>query len=173
MVTFIPLRSLKPVLYSLKDRTWKITDFGLTMPGTSSVARTTVYARGTVGYRAPELLTENTSRYTNRLDIFSVGCIFFELSFCCKAFRDDFAIRQYAINGEILPMPATSDVIPDEGRKEIITDLIRQMIDIDPSKRPRASKLFSIFALGATHQPPKPESTESPGTITTPAAAAS
>jgi serine/threonine protein kinase len=151
MVLSISLaKSLIIVLYSLKDHAWKIADFGLTVPGSSSVVQTTQYSRGTAGYRAPELITESTSRYTNKVDIFAIGCILFELVFRAKAFRDDFAVQQYALSrGGQLSIPATSDVCPDERRRQFIAHYIHQMIQIDPSKRLRASDLCIVFEIGS------------------------
>jgi len=127
------------------------------------MAQTTQYSRGTSGYRAPELITEITNRYTNKVDIFAVGCIFFELVFRTKAFRDDFAVRQYALaSGERLVIPATSDACPDERRRELISQTIYQMIHIDPLKRPRAHDLCMMFGLEATNLSTQSSSTSLP-----------
>jgi serine/threonine protein kinase len=65
------------VLYSPSQRLWKVADFGMTSDGTSRREVTTKYGRGTTGYRAPELV--RTSQYNNKVDIFAIGYIFFEL----------------------------------------------------------------------------------------------
>jgi len=125
---YLSIPSLIIVLYSLKDHTWKIADFGLTVEGSSSIAQTTNYSRGTSGYRAPELLSEGTMsaiRYTNKVDIFAIGCILFELVFRTKAFREDFAVLQYSLTPEeALTIPTASDVCPDEKRRQFISQTI-------------------------------------------------
>jgi serine/threonine protein kinase len=67
---------------------WKIVDFGVTSEATSSRAIPTIHARGTGGYRAPEILNESPV-FTNKVDIWALGCIFFELYTGEKAFHDD------------------------------------------------------------------------------------
>jgi serine/threonine protein kinase len=60
----------------------------------------TLYARGTPCYRAPELIRESHGvgterKYTNAVDIWSLGCVLFELLFRKKAFKDDFSVHEY------------------------------------------------------------------------------
>jgi serine/threonine protein kinase len=50
--TYMPL-----VLYSSRRHAWKIADFGFSAEGTSEFPRSSVLARGTPGYRPPELAT--------------------------------------------------------------------------------------------------------------------
>jgi serine/threonine protein kinase len=65
-----------------------VVDFGLTSEGTANRAQTTVNARGTPGYVAPELLATKAI-YTNNVDIWSIGCILYELCEGRKAFSYD------------------------------------------------------------------------------------
>jgi len=88
------------VLYSAKDQCWKITDFGLTSEGTSNRLVTTRYARGKPCYRAPELLSNEKGGYSNKLDMWSLGCILFELVTGAKAFASDYAVFEYRLNPE-------------------------------------------------------------------------
>ena len=62
-----------------KDGHWKIADFGLTSEATSNRLVTSRSARGKPSYRAPELLRETKAGYNNKADIWSLGCIGFEL----------------------------------------------------------------------------------------------
>ena len=41
---------------------------------------------GTASYRAPELITGEKLTYTRQVDIWAIGCIFFELAFNRKSF---------------------------------------------------------------------------------------
>lgn len=96
---FFPLScALSEVLYSGQDRTWKIADFGLAAQGTSRHAQTTRYARGTDGYRAPELM-QYPQTYNNKVDIWAYGCIAYELVVKRRAFEADWKTMQYALAG--------------------------------------------------------------------------
>jgi serine/threonine protein kinase len=75
------------VLYSHTEQAWKIADFGLTVEGTSKKAHTTQYSKGTCSYRAPELIQlDDKGTYTNKVDIWAMGCILYEIVFRSKAF---------------------------------------------------------------------------------------
>lgn len=54
--SIFPLLTL--VLYSEQYKCWKIADFGTASTATSKRLNTTRYARGTAGYRAPEILVK-------------------------------------------------------------------------------------------------------------------
>lgn len=97
------------VLYSSKDSLWKLVDFGLTAEGSSKTNRITKYARGTPGYRAPEFLEsdEKPGSYNNKVDIWAVGCILYELTTRKRAFKTDFAVHSYVTSAK------NKDVIPD------------------------------------------------------------
>jgi serine/threonine protein kinase len=100
------------VLYSQKENIWKLTDFGLTRDGSSQIAHVTRYSRGSECYRAPELLLGHP--YTNKVDIWPLGCILFELVFGSKAFSNDFAAFQYANSGKTFIVPPIPDDLLDE-----------------------------------------------------------
>ena len=140
---------LIPVLYSHNDQAWKIADFGLTSEGASITAQTTRYARGTPSYRAPELICDFKAKYTNKIDIWAIGCIFYELVFKNKAFAGDGAVLEYArdntYSGYLLPLPFEQDTVTDEARKAFISRIIPQMLKINPFERPRAEELYKRF----------------------------
>ena len=134
------------VLYSVYDKTWKITDFGLTAEGTSRRAQTTKYSRGTSSYRAPELLKEQAT-YTNKVDIWALGCIFHDVIYLKKAFKDDYRVMHYGSQRN-LNLPVTSKTIGDERVVAPLKSVILEMLNKEPTKRPAASdvqqKLDSI-----------------------------
>ena len=138
---------LIPVLYSHKDQAWKIADFGITSEGTSRNALTTRYSRGTSSYRAPELIRDG--KYTNKIDIWAIGCIFYELVFKSKAFSGDASVLNYALDnissGHILSLPFEPDIVTDEARKVFISRIILQMLNTDPFKRPEAEQVYKRF----------------------------
>jgi len=134
------------VLYSHKDQAWKIADFGLTQEGTSKKALTTRYSRGTSSYRAPELLLDE--RYTNKIDIWAIGCILYELVFKGKAFATDISVVQYThdtSSGKSLPLPFEPDTLPDESRKAFVSKIIAEMLNVNASDRPAADQLYRRF----------------------------
>ena len=93
------------VLHSRKSSTWKITDFGISAEGTTNYACTTKDSKGSIGYRAPELLaleSNDKAVYTNKVDIWSMGCILYELAAGQKAFRNDLDVYDYRRNGKEL-----------------------------------------------------------------------
>ena len=80
------------VLYSIHGM-WKIGDFGFTSDAASGLARSEV-RRGTSSYRAPELLRFST--FDDRVDIWALGCVFYELVCRKTAFKDDWQVTEYA-----------------------------------------------------------------------------
>lgn len=133
------------VLYSRAEDTWKIADFGLMSEGTSSAANLTTSARGTNGYRAPELLAENKRSYNNKVDIWSMGCILYELAVGIRAFSSDWRILHYSQSKEILEIPP--GCLVDEHWRSILSNLMGCTLNIDPAQRIPASHLLrqSVF----------------------------
>lgn len=130
------------VLYSVPEKAWKLADFGLTTEGTSKRAHTTERAQGTACYRAPELVREY-SRYTNRVDIFALGCILFELvASGQKAFASDFEVLEYASLRSKIDLPPN---ITYSGSRGNLSHAIRAMLAIEPSARPSANQLRTRF----------------------------
>src|SRR5277367_5178133 len=72
---------------------WKIADFGFTSEGSSHNARNSKSGRGTEGYRAPELVNNHT--YTNKTDIWALGCILYELGSGQMLFSSDFSVSDH------------------------------------------------------------------------------
>jgi serine/threonine protein kinase len=131
------------VLYSRRSLTWKLADFGISMDGTTNTAVTTKYSRGSTCYRAPELVTDTKTAYTNKVDIWSMGCILFELAVGQKAFSDDIAVYRYGGSGE--EFIVVLDETFDEISKSRITDTVVSSLQIKPSLRPSASDLLAEF----------------------------
>lgn len=133
-------RDLIAVLYSLEYNTWQIGDFGLTVAGTSAHPITTKEAKGTNCYRAPELLRED-SKYNNKVDIWAIGCIVYELATQQMAFRNDFDTREAASLSEfktILP-----EAVIDESPRRLISRLVNTCLNVEPKERPTAKTICS------------------------------
>jgi serine/threonine protein kinase len=132
------------VLYSSKSSLWKLADFGLSTEG-SSQNLFTKYSHGTPGYRAPELMSSDGDRamYNNKVDIWAIGCILYELATGTRAFKTDHAVISYSLlqkeKGVVLDSMFDSDSI------KTITKHIIDMIQIDPLDRPSASFLSKEF----------------------------
>jgi serine/threonine protein kinase len=138
---------LIPVLYSSKHQAWKIADFGLTSEGTSRRANTTTSCRGTAGYRAPELLAEDNPNYTNKVDIWAIGCILYELIFRKKPFRTDLAVAEFArssrFSGEKLCI--SQEMFISDDCKVFISAVLTETLAVDYTERPRAKALWDAF----------------------------
>ena len=136
------------VLYSRHDQAWKIADFGLTTQGTSKRAQTTHYSRGSPSYRAPERIQDD--KYTNKVDIWALGCIFYELIFEGKAFSSDLAVQQYflenSFSGKLLQLPFRPDMLAYASRKTFISKTIYRMLEVKACKRPAAETLHELFS---------------------------
>jgi len=122
----------------VKEQAWKLADFGITTELTSTIV-VTLYARGTPGYRAPELLIQG--KYTNKVDIWGVGCILHELVTGEKAFATDSAVWEHSRS--MTPLDIKCDDAID---KSSLTAIIQETLHVDPTLRPSAPKLFSSFS---------------------------
>jgi serine/threonine protein kinase len=132
------------VLFSWKDSAWKVADFGFCSEGTSSIQLSS-YARGTPGYRAPELLKE-PSTYTNRVDIFAVGCTFYELTTGKRPFHNDHFVHEYSFDSDLPenPMDTLSEMM-DRCSISYLSTVILKMINANPQKRPSAKVLLGAL----------------------------
>ena len=122
---------------------WKLADFGLTSEGTSVNIRMTEYARGSPGYRAPELLLEDNQSYTNKVDIWAMGCILHELVLGVKPFASDFAVLEHYRSKSQIELHF-DDTFREESVKKL-TAFIRKMLHNDHSSRPAAQTLLAEF----------------------------
>ena len=124
------------VLYSFGDNLWKISDFGISTEGTSKRARTTKLARGTPCYRPPELVRD-VARFTNKVDMWSLGCVLYELASWKKAFRDDFDVVAFAQNADRQLEISWPDDSAFLGCQYVL-DVVYELLNRIPEKRPDA-----------------------------------
>jgi serine/threonine protein kinase len=116
-------------------------DLGFTCEGFSLSSRESVQARGTEDYYAPELLKFDKRTFTNRVDIWGLGCIVYEIATGHKAFNS-FDIMSYSRSGVFtragFPFhEATFDLIFDR--------LITRMLAIDPQSRPNIALVLQTL----------------------------
>lgn len=133
------------MLYSDQDKSWKIADFGLTTEGTSRGFITTTFSRGTTGYRALELMNDER-HYNNKSDIWSLGCILYELVTETKRFPTDYSLIVYSVRGENNGTLQANGLF-DESWREWVEDDIENMLEIEPLHRPSARRLFETFSF--------------------------
>lgn len=121
-----------------------ISDFGLCKrlenDQSSFRATTANGGAGTSGWRAPEVLNDDSNRRATRaLDIFSLGCVFYYvLTGGGHPFGDRYLKESNIIRG-IYNLDALDDAIPHLAVES--RDLITHMICRDPSKRPSAEEV--------------------------------
>jgi serine/threonine protein kinase len=134
----------------------KLADFGLARP-IAVPARSLTHEIETLWYRAPEVILGQQD-YSFPVDIWAIGCIFFELTTKKPLFAGDYEIDQLfkifqalgTPNSESWPevktLPEYKDTFPqfkgtgiEEKLQGLIdsngVDLLRQMIILDPAKR--------------------------------------
>jgi serine/threonine protein kinase len=117
---------------------WKITDFGFSSPASGSGVQTET-GRGTRCYRAPELFFDNPT-YSHKLDIWGVGCIFFEVITRVKAFTSDHSIEAYSQNHGRLRMPYLDYHVADT--LQFCEETLQKTLARNPQKRPTPEKLI-------------------------------
>ena len=88
--------------------------------------------------------SEESPHYTNKIDIWAIGCVFFELVSRKKAFVNDWVVCQFKLQGRS-PQPLISDINLDEKATMFIMSILRDTLEIDPRERPAASKLHDRF----------------------------
>ena len=122
--------------------TWKITDFGFSSAARIPFPKPRSLGRMTTNYFAPELLI--SWRYDTKVDIWSAGCILYELATGQQAFRAADEVREYAWSGKDFVNIAS--VRPGLGRE--IECIVGMMLNVLPEMRPNAKKVLrEISAL--------------------------
>jgi tetratricopeptide (TPR) repeat protein len=126
---------LTAVLYSSASGWWKIADFGLTSSATSRRLRTTTGQRGKPCYRAPELVRDFGLGigFSRKVDIWSLGCILFELCIGYKAFKHDFDTDDFASGKTDLKIEITSFTDRAPLYEKLITEMLNPRYDSRPS----------------------------------------
>jgi serine/threonine protein kinase len=135
------------VLYSSKSSVWKLADFGLSTEG-SSQNRRTKYSNGTPGYRAPELLDSDgnpAGLYNNKVDIWAMGCILYELAIGIRPFKSDWDVLSHRFSGKNINV-VFDDSFDTHSVKSIAKPIV-DMLQIDPADRPSVSFLSNEFNM--------------------------
>jgi serine/threonine protein kinase len=99
--------------------------------------------RGTEGYRAPELRTDNPV-YSTKTDIWALGCVLHELAFGQPAFRDDWAASDYGRSNKKLEIP-TNDLRWDDSDKVALTTMLERTLAVQEFWRPPADDMVILI----------------------------
>ena len=108
---------------------------------------TTVNSRGTASYRAPELLAPKAA-YTNKVDIWALGCITYELMNAIRAFHDDWAVMRYMSDSSTLALdfkrlPSNSAFAPRE-----LFEIAKSLLATDFNHRPLWKSTDFLLRIG-------------------------
>ncbi|KAK0464695.1 kinase-like domain-containing protein [Desarmillaria tabescens] len=127
-------RDLKPDNVFLDESgAVKLGDFGLSKAlAQASFANTYV---GTPYYMSPELMQEKA--YDSKSDIWSLGCLIFELCALKPPFHEAKTHSELSIlirNGRVPPLP--------KGFSQSLTGVIKTMLSLNPAMRPSAAQLL-------------------------------
>ena len=129
------------VVYSRLSTTWKIIDFGGTSNGSSIRSYSTSGCGGTQGYRAPELLKDE-SKYSTQSDIWAIGCILFELQARRRAFPSgDWQIHDWAKEEREMEIPVVPGTLCLLKTRAAEKKLLNKMLHRNWRKRPSAQKV--------------------------------
>jgi len=131
------------IIVLFKTGFWKVADFGLTSEATSNQLVSTSAARGKPCYRAPEMLRNTSPGFNNKMDIWSFGCIAYELLTGRKAFSNDYEVFLYSM---LKKKPKTYFKHTDSVTKFYIADLF----ELEPDNRPAARELLKLKFIGET-----------------------
>ncbi|MEW5302453.1 MAG: hypothetical protein WDW38_002390 [Sanguina aurantia] len=160
-------RDLKPKnILANSNCKLKICDFGLARPFMADTAMTPVFWTDYVAtrwYRAPELCGCFYGRYSQAVDIWSVGCIFAEVLTGRPLFPGRDAVSQLQLITDLMgkPTPAVIERISNQRARAFLNampakeprpfasrfpnadpaglDLLRRLLAFDPSARPSAA----------------------------------
>jgi hypothetical protein len=133
------------VLYSEREDLWKIADFGLMSEGTSNQLLSTTAARGTPGYRAPEMVKDVDNRYNNKVDIWSMGCILYEFVVGQRPFLNDYAVIMYSQSREVLEIHI--GITTNDRLRAALSSCILNMLERESVLRAAARDLCRRLAV--------------------------
>lgn len=103
---------------------------------------------GTHGYYAPEFLLPGVAAlsYDCTADIWSLGCILYELAIGRRVFEHDYHTWRYKETGILPAMEFNDDSFSDQ-EKETIESSVKRMLCLEPKERPAATDLITEFSL--------------------------
>eukprot|EP01063_Lacrimia_lanifica_P015191 TRINITY_DN22009_c0_g1_i1.p1 TRINITY_DN22009_c0_g1~~TRINITY_DN22009_c0_g1_i1.p1 ORF type:complete len:599 (+),score=192.02 TRINITY_DN22009_c0_g1_i1:186-1982(+) len=139
-------RDVKPAnVFLTANSILKLADFGISKLVSATTAAKTVI--GTMFYIAPEIC--ESKPYTSQADVWSCGCVLYELAALEKAFHgaNMLAVVKKVTDGEYRPLPK---------RYSTLSKMISRMIRVDPDARATISEVIEAFYLCAGAALPAP-----------------
>ncbi|KAL9601008.1 MAG: hypothetical protein Q9219_002830 [cf. Caloplaca sp. 3 TL-2023] len=126
------------------DGTCKISDFGISKKSDDIYGNDTSNnsMQGSVFWMAPEVVRSQSTGYSAKVDIWSLGCVVLEMFAGRRPWAKDEAIGAIYKLGSLNMAPP----IPDDVAGEISAEAVAFMLDcftVDPSERPTAETLLS------------------------------
>ena len=102
---------------------------------------TTESARGTSGYRAPEMLAGTKLVFNNKVDIWAFGCILHEAATGRKLFETDFAVVQRTQSNRWTTHQTSQLAGLSTHASNALTKTILFATEMEAALRPRATEL--------------------------------
>ena len=99
-------------------------------------------SKGTTSYRAPEIL-KGQPLFTRKVDIWAIGCIFYELVTGEKAFLSDWKVREYGMSKSGLNVPNVN--YHYGASSSFFAFRLRETLKKNWSQRPSAQELLGSF----------------------------
>lgn len=132
----------------------KLADFGFTTTATPSRIREVLRERGTTPYLAPEIVLHH--EFSEKGDIWAVGCILYEFLLCCFDRRQTFssltAVALYYHDGNMAPPQITWETLGiDPGGLPASVQGYRPEIEREWEVFNGVARL--VFARGAAERP--------------------
>jgi len=97
----------------------------------------------TRNYSAPEVIID--SRYDQKADIWSAGCILYELATGAPPFGTEDAVREYALSGMLIPCIARGRGAMTVEETWRIDELVRGMMQVVPEERFTARRVIEAI----------------------------
>mmetsp|Transcript_5085 Transcript_5085/g.11200 ORF Transcript_5085/g.11200 Transcript_5085/m.11200 type:complete len:317 (+) Transcript_5085:241-1191(+) len=124
------------IMLSKDMRTAKLADLGVSR----QVSQDTLFLRtfyGTPLYASPELCQNKP--YNEKTDIWSLGVVLYEMAALTPPFNAEsiMGLAEAITKGEYRPMPSNYS--------DSLSNMVAQMLQVDPSKRPSMATLLSYF----------------------------
>ena len=148
-------RDLKPenILLSVgDDGVWpKIIDFGIVKADSAKTWATRPGATmGTPAYMAPEQI-EDASSVTEQADVWSLGCILYEMVCGRRAFEGDSAlgVMNNVADGEFVPIHVRAPELPEHVARAITEALTVDLADRTPDVRTFAARLAGVETVSS------------------------
>ncbi|CAD8116049.1 unnamed protein product [Paramecium primaurelia] len=143
-------RDIKPENYIKVGNVFKLIDFGLIR---SSISENKTQQVGSTIFQAPEII-ENSSSYTDKVDIWSLGCVFYEILATQPLFdgQTHQEVTKNIKNHKNYPVPVNQKINQLQISQQLKTILISMLI-YDEKKRPSIQQVYDQFNSYLNPQP--------------------